>query len=435
MKRPNILYIHSHDTGRYIQPYGYAVPAPRLQRLAEEGVLFRRAHCCAPTCSPSRAALLTGQYPHVCGMLGLAHRGFSLNDYGHHIAHTLRAAGYRSALAGVQHVAVDADTIGYDQVLTLESNAPALAPIAGEFLSSRTGKGAQPFFLSVGFAQTHRAYPPPGSQEDVRWSRAPGPLPDTPETRRDMAAFKASVWQLDEGIGSVLDSLEASGLAQNTLVICTTDHGIAFPGMKCNLTDHGIGVMLIIRGPGGFAGGGVCDALVSHVDVFPTLCECLGIEAPGWLQGVSLMPLVRGEAQEVREEVFAEVTYHAAYEPQRAVRTRWWKYIRRFDERTRPVLPNCDDSPSKELWLAHGWRERSVASEQLYDLVFDPHEACSLVGEPAMASVLDEMRGRLDRWMRDTDDPLLKGPAPAPSGARVNDPDDLSPRDPTHLVT
>src|SRR6266849_5087901 len=95
-KLPNILYIHSHDSGRYLQPYGYAVPTPNLRRLAGEGVLFRRAFSAAPTCSPSRAALLTGQCPHQNGMLGLAHRGFSMNDYGKHILHTLRAANYRS---------------------------------------------------------------------------------------------------------------------------------------------------------------------------------------------------------------------------------------------------------------------------------------------------------------------------------------------------
>src|SRR5438094_3612066 len=92
-RRPNIIYVHSHDTGRYLQPYGHAVPAPNLQRLASGGVLFRSAFNAAPTCSPSRASLLTGQCPHSNGMLGLAHRGFFLTDYKRHIAHTLRAAG------------------------------------------------------------------------------------------------------------------------------------------------------------------------------------------------------------------------------------------------------------------------------------------------------------------------------------------------------
>ena len=140
-----------------------------------------------------------------------------------------------------------------------------------------------------------------------------------------------------------------------------------------------------------------------------------------------MMPLIRGEAEQIQDEIFAEVTYHAAYEPQRAVRTRRWKYIRRFEDRRGPVLPNCDDSLSKDVWMQHGWRDRPVASEQLYDLIFDPNEAHNLADDPSMDSVLDEMRGRLDRWMHATDDPLLRGPVPAPPGARVNDPDGLSP--------
>jgi arylsulfatase A-like enzyme len=127
--RPNVLYIHSHDTGRYIQPYGHAVPTPNLQKLAEEGVLFRQAFCAAPTCSPSRASLLTGQCPHSNGMLGLAHLGFQLTDYKRHILHTLRAEGYISALAGVQHIARKPATIGYDRVIeTGSSRAADVAP-------------------------------------------------------------------------------------------------------------------------------------------------------------------------------------------------------------------------------------------------------------------------------------------------------------------
>jgi N-sulfoglucosamine sulfohydrolase len=452
--RPNILYLHSHDTGRYVQPYGHAIPTPHIQRLAEQGVLFRQAFCSGPTCSPSRASLVTGQWAHSSGMIGLAHRGFVLQDHGHHIVHTLRRVGYTSALIGVQHVATDPARIGYDRVVEVDSRGVEhVAPAAVDFLSHDL---PQPFFLSVGFSETHREFPSSDPGEDGgrgqsdRYCLPPATLPDTLQTRRDMAAFKASAQILDRGVGAVLDALDATGLVEDTLVICTTDHGIAFPGMKCNLTDHGIGVMLIMRGlfgdawdrpfgssqgePSGFTGGRVCDAMVSHVDLFPTICELLEIEPPHWLQGESMMPLIRGEAEAIREEIFAEVTYHAAYEPQRAVRTRRWKYIRRFDGRSRPNLPNCDDSLSKEVWLEHGWRERPVASEQLFDLIFDPYEAHNLADDPTTRDVLEEMRGRMERWMRDTDDPLLQGPVPAPLGARVNDPDGLSPREPTRVV-
>lgn len=428
MQRPNILYIHSHDTGRYLQPYGHAIPTPNLQRLAEEGMLFRQACCAAPTCSPSRAALLTGQSAHSSGMLGLAHRGFALHDPKQHLAHTLREAGYTTVLTGVQHVTApeDAGSCGYDR---LPASVGEAEVAACEFLQQAP---RQPFFLDIGFRETHRVgegFHRDGARGDGRYVRPPAPLPDLPEVRRDMADFQVAAARLDTKIGRVLDTLAAQGLAENTLVLYTTDHGLAFPGMKCSLTDHGIGVSLILRGPGGFHGGKVSDALVSHVDLYPTICELLGIERPAWLQGQSLLPVVRGEAEEVREELFAEVTFHAAFEPKRAVRTRRWKYIRNFGDHRLPTLPNCDDSPSKEVWLAGGWREREVAPEQLYDLLFDPNESCNLVGDASQAAILADMRGRLERWMHSTDDPLLAEKLPVPAGIRVNPADGLSPRD------
>ena len=430
--RPNILYLHSHDTGRYIQPYGYAIPTPSMQQLAEQGVLFRQNFCAGPTCSPSRAVLLTGMYAHCNGMTGLAHRSWRLNDYGQHITHTLRRAGYYSALFGVQHIIRfdQQDEIGYDYIAPWGS-VQERTQAAVDFLKDAP---QQPFFLSVGYGETHRVFRE-ADPEEARYCRPPAPLPDTPENRRDMADYITTARVLDRCYGQVLQALDDAGLAENTLVICTTDHGIAFPGMKCTLTDHGIGVLLIVRGPGGFAGGKVVDAMVSHVDIFPTICDLLQIEPPEWLQGRSIMPLVRGETDAIRDEVFAEVNYHAAYEPKRCVRTRRWKYIRRFDGRQTAVMPNCDDSLSKDTWLKHGWRERAIEQEKLYDLVFDPNEACNLIHQaahdPELAHVMEDMRHRLDRWMRETGDPLLDGPIPAPEGARINDPDGLSPSEPT----
>src|SRR6188472_2813096 len=150
--RPNILYIHSHDTGRYVQPYGYQVPTPNIQLLADQGALFRKAFCAAPTCSGSRASLLTGQYCHNNGMLGLAHRGWALRDYGQHIIHPLRAAGYHSVLVGEQHISEDPNVIGYDDVVKVDSHSAGdVAPIAVEMLRD----AAEPFFMSIGFFETH----------------------------------------------------------------------------------------------------------------------------------------------------------------------------------------------------------------------------------------------------------------------------------------
>ena len=425
MKYPNILYIHSHDTGRYVQPYGHAVPTPNIQHLAEGGVLFRQAFCANPTCSPSRASLLTGKWAHSCGMLGLVNRGFSLPDYSQHIVHTLRdGAGYHSVLGGIQHVAKDPDQIGYNQILDGERGPEKIVSRTVEFLQHTP---PQPFFLDVGFGVTHREFPEPGPDEDPRYCLPPAPIPDTPENRHDMAAFKASARILDNSVGAVLDALNASGLAENTLVICTTDHGLAFPSMKCNLTDHGIGVMLIMRGPGGFTGGQVCDAMVSHIDVLPTICDLLEIAVSEGVQGSSMMPLIRGEVEAIHDEIFAEVNYHAAYEPQRAVRTQRWKYIRRYSDRQKPVLPNCDASPTKDVWMRHSWPDRNVAPEQLYDLIFDPNETHNLINDSVTTPVLEDMRHRLDRWMLETDDPLLHGPIPPDPGTQLNDPAGISP--------
>ncbi|MDE2750429.1 MAG: sulfatase [Chloroflexota bacterium] len=429
MPKPNILYIHSHDTGRYLQPYGHAIPTPNLQRLAERGLLFRRAYCAAPTCSPSRAALLTGQSPHSAGMLGLANRGFRLRDFSQHIIHSLKAVGYRSALAGIQHLSGarfygGAADIGYDRVLTEDRPQAHLA--AADFIRSMP---AEPFWLTVGFFENHREFP---TEHDVdpAYVNPPVGLPDTPRVRQDMANYIAMAKILDDKIGHVLRALDETGLRENTLIIYTTDHGIAFPGMKCSLTDAGIGVALIMQGAGLFSGGQVIDAMVSHIDIFPTLCDLLSIEPPAWLQGHSILPLLRGQAASIRDEVFAEVSYHAAYEPKRAVRTERYKYIRRYDGRPAPTLSNIDDGPAKSEWMDAGYAGQAVAPEQLYDTIFDPGESNNLIDSAAQADVLKEMRARLDRWMRDTDDPLLHGPVLAPPEAELNDPAGLSPRDP-----
>src|SRR4051794_37940619 len=432
-ERPNILYLHSHDTGRYIQPYGYAIRTPNLQKLAEESILFRQAFDAAPTCSPSRAALLTGHCPHKNGMLGLAHRGFGLNDYRQHVLHWLRPHGYRSTLIGVQHIAKDPTVIGYDEIVPTKSVKVAdVAPAAVRFIKQPT---KQPFFLDIGFHETHREFPRPGPKQDPRYTEPPSLVADTPETRGDMASFAASAEVLDGGVGAVLNALESAGLAQNTLVISTTDHGIAFPGMKCNLTVHGTSVYLMMRGPGGFGGGKICEAMVSHMDLYPTICELLNIEKPNWLEGISLFPLIRGEAREIHDELFAEVNYHAAYEPKRAVRTRRYNYIRHFGDKNTPVLPNCDDSPSKNLWLNSGWRESAVPRELLFDTLMDPNESRDLAADPACSSIVAEMRQRLDSWMKRTDDPLLQGPVKAPGGAVVNDPNGTSPQEPVMPAT
>lgn len=441
MSKPNIIFLHTHNTSRYVQPYGHAIPAPNLQRLAEEGVLFRNAFAAAPTCSPSRASFLTGQYPHCCGMLGLGHRGFGMADNSHHIVHALSSAGYRTVHGGIDHTVPHqsgtAPYEGYDEVIAAENSAAEnLGPAVVRFLEAGP---QEPFFMAIGLRETHRPYSPAEPEkfpaEDWRYCTPPRPLPDTPVIRKDFANFKASVRVMDTCYGAIFEALDRAGLAENTLVCCFTDHGLEFPLNMCNLTDHGIGVYLVIRGPGGFRGGKVEEAMVSLVDLVPTAYDLAGVPRPAWVDGKSLLPLMAGSVDRVHDEIFAEITYHAAYEPTRCVRTERYRYIRRFDERDKLVLPNADDTPSKEEMLARGWLDQPRDQEMLYDLSFDPDEVNNLVGRPDMAGVLAEMRERLDRYMQETGDPLLHGPVPAPIGAKFNDPNGRSPREEPLVAT
>lgn len=432
--RPNILYLHSHDTGRYIQPYGYPVSTPNLQQLAGEGVLFRKYFTTHPTSSASRSSLLTGMFPHNNGMIGLAHRGFVLKDPHTHINFLLKKHGYYSALSGVQHetAATGEDfykTIGYDEYIGKPDEAHLKA---SAWLDKSQGK---PFFLSVGFRETHREYTVHKSDINPDHLIPPQPLPDVPEVRKDMADYMESVRILDEKMGVVLAALRRNGLEDNTLVICTTDHGIAFPTMKCNLYDSGIGIFMIMRGPGGFKGGRTIDSLVSVIDIFPTICEVLEIEKPASLDGTSVLPLIRNEKEEIREEIFCQVNYHASYEPLRAIRTRQYKYIRRFGNKKTPVLPNCDDGYSKKFWLDNGWKNIQLPSEELYDLVFDPNERNNLVSDPLKLNILKEMQNRLDQVMKETKDPLINGFIVAPPDASLNNADDISPKDKTYKAS
>ena len=429
----NILYLHAHDAGRFISPYGHPLPTPNLERFSRRATLFRNAYCCGPTCSPSRAGLLTGVPPHQAGMLGLAHRGFRLRNPSQHLAAYLKTQGYTTALAGVQHEfshRADPGSTSLDQVYDhrLQRPIPGLprdlaaidrtaGELAAEFLRSPP---AEPFFLSCGMVFPHRDFPPRDADLDPERIPVPPWLPNTPETRLDMAEYATAVRRMDEAMAPVLHALQSSERAMDTVVLVTTDHGIAFPDAKCHLYDSGIGVLLMLDFPGNRNGGRALDSLVSHLDLFPTLCDLAGVPCPEWPQGHSLRPLLEGSAAEVRREIFSEVTYHAGYEPQRCIRTQRHKLIRHFDPDLRPNRVNCDDSKSKHLLMEAGYFDQPRARVQLYDLLLDPAERHNLADDPACQTLRQELEARLDQWMRESEDPLLHGQVPAPSGAKVN---------------
>ncbi|KAF1048212.1 sulfatase family protein [Xylophilus sp.] len=407
----NFLYLHTHDTGRHVAPYGFAMPTPRIAQLAREGVLFRQAFSAAPVCSPSRAALLHGNWPHENGMIGLAHRGSRLNDASQHLANVLGDAGWQCVLVGEQHVAPPEGlaALGYHDVPPVASTRAAdVAPAAVRWLRERDR--SRSFFLSVGLHETHRPYPPPDPGEpadDPRYLAPPPGMPDTPAIRAEVAGLRRMARAADAAFGAVLDALRETGAADDTLVVLTTDHGLPWPGAKCTVGDAGTGVMLLVRGPGGFTGGKVVDAMVSQLDIFPTVCALAGLPRPPWLRGRSLVPLVDGSADALHEALFAEVTCHAAAEPMRSIRTPRWRYIRRFDGSDLRVLANVDAGAAKTLFIEHGWRRWLPETESLHDLVLDPGEHVNLAARPDHAQVLADLRARLADWMEQTGDPLL----------------------------
>ena len=437
----NIIYLHTHDSGRYWSPYGFAMPTPNIMKFAEGATLFRQAYSAAPTCSPSRSALLTGMNPHESGMQGLAHTGFQLNDYDKHLSFFLKANGYETILSGIQHEAPDCAMLGYDRVLGSQSYSMGDTINSMEDLDYNNTKEAcafiesksfskQPFFLSLGLFNTHREFPAVGDDDCSAYLAVPPMLYDCDLNRRDIAGYVESVRVVDNCFGQVLDAIENAGITDDTMIFMTTDHGIAFPHMKCTLYDTGIGVALIIRLPKKFTQVKVTDALVSHLDIFPTICEAAGLTAPQWLEGESLISLMAGKVERVRDEIFAEVTYHAAYEPKRCIRTDRYKLIRRYDYHNGIVPVNIDDCPGKDFLVESGYLNKTTAREYLFDLWLDPMERENLVEDSAYKTVYGDLSSRLEDWMIKTNDPLIShgSRVPKPEGAKIVRLEIVSPR-------
>lgn len=428
-ERPNIIYFHVHDQGRYVSPYGHRPTTPALQRLAEEGALFRNAFCVAPSCSPSRAALLTGRYPHQCGMYGLTNQGWQLTDYDQHLRKTLSDHGYETVLIGTHHVtdltSEGVERLGYD---IAHPETDGHGSLSGEIHTEAAvryleGDHQRPFFMALGYGLTHRSgwdrsfvlSHPTYGQLDTHGVRPIPTLPDTPELRQEAALQHRATQYQDDQLQRILHCLDYQDLADNTLVIYTTDHGPGLPLAKLNLNERGTGVSLVMRGPHAFRGGITVDGLASQLDLFPTLCDYLDIPTPGWCEGQSLMPLVTGERDQVHEVLFLEQNYHGALKPLRAIRTPEHLYIRQIGEHDLSVFDYCcDGGTAKTEYHRRGATRRSAPREQLYDLFFDPQEVHNLADDDHVQPVLDELRSRLDQWMTVTDDPARNDAIPAP---------------------
>ena len=232
---------------------------------------------------------------------------------------------------------------------------------------------------------------------------------DNTITREEYAKFLTGVKAVDKCFGIVYEAIKEAEIEDDSIIIFTTDHGIPYPNMKCTLYDDGTGIAFIIRYKGNKTTGKAIDTLLSNVDVFPTICGILDLKIPDYVQGKSFLPVLNMDMDEVNSEIFSEVNYHAAYEPQRCIRTKRHKYIKRYDEDTSIVKCNIDEGESKDFWLENNIDMLPRDREMLFDLYLDPVERINLINHACYTDILNELKNKLKSWQVITNDPILYG--------------------------
>lgn len=410
--RPNIIVIITHDTGCHFGCYGASsVCTPSIDALAADGIRCTSLFATASICSPSRGSLFTGKYPERHGIMGTAgpdHR-FKLTNPHEHLSHLLRRQGYQTALFGHQHETADVTTLGFDKTIQKISTpgrggAVGVADEVAAFLSRRPREEHSPFFLQIGFIETHTPYLRYGSLPDTRRGIWVPPYVggghDDTALLQHIAEFQGSIRQVDQAVSIIMDAVRASGVEENTLVLFTVDHGPELPRGKFTGFDAGAHVAGILRWPGGrLAGGRTCDLLLNNTDILPTLLDLVDLPAPRDLDGISFARALRQPCDapaEVRDEVFFSYFYDQTY----SVRTRRYKFIRYF---------------TRVSFNRSGFRQRGPAPAcELFDLEADPGELCDVAQDPSYASIREEMSGRLWRHLERVNAPVLHGPVAFP---------------------
>ena len=433
---PNILLITSEDNGPELGCYGDRFArTPNLDRLAAEGVRFERAFVATASCSESRAALLTGLYPHQNGQIGLATHHYRMYGKLPNMASRLKRRGYRTGLIGKLHVNPES-AFPFDYRPNVSKcntfarrDVGRVAELAGEFFTAADG----PFFLMVNYADAHLPFlrqqhgspAAPLSADDVR------PLPwiglDTERLRESQADYYNCIMRLDDGIGRLMQTLQQAGLSKDTLVIYLGDHGAQFPRGKLASYESSLHVPLIVRWPGRVASDLVRKELVSTVDILPTVLEAVGVEAANELPGRSLLRLSSGQEAPWREYLFAE--YHGHYPPlyfpQRTVRDDRYKLILNLlQDRANPVAATYSQTDNPRYGSYVTPSDVAAASDQtkrvyatwsdappveLYDLKSDPYEWQNRADDPALADVKSRLLAELDAWRQRLADPLTDG--------------------------
>ena len=425
--RPNILLFIADDWSYpHAGAYGdKVVKTPNFDRVAREGTLFTNAYCAAPSCTPSRASLLTGRAVHQLEEGGNLH-GFLptkfdtypdlLEKAGYFVGHTRKGWGPGNFQAGGR---------------TRNPAGPQFKGFDEFFKEVPQGK---PFCFWFGPNDPHRPYDKDtGVQAGLKPEQVvvPPNLPDTPEVRRDMLDYYYEVERLDRDLGAVLKTLEAAGQLDNTLVVVTSDNGMPFPRAKANLYGFGTHEPLAVRWPGKAKAGQVRDEFVVLTDLAPTFLEATGLKPLAAMTGRSILPLCQGQAARDRAQVFLERERHANVRrgdlsyPARAVRTREFLYIRNLRPERWPAgdpemyfavgpFGDIDGGPSKDLLLAKRGdaalaRYFKLAcdkrpAEELYDLRKDPGELNNVASKAEYAAAKKKLRAQLDKWMQTTGD-------------------------------
>src|SRR5262245_1635651 len=427
--RRNVVLLIADDLGMQVGCYGDKVAkTPNIDALARAGTRFTNGFASVSSCSPSRAAILTGLPTHQSGQYGLAHATHNAHSFTdvQSIPRLLKAAGYRTGVIAKLHVQ-PAEVYPWDvEVRANGRNGAVVAAAAKKFIEE---SGDKPYFLLVGFTDPHRAKL--GFDSDVAYKGVPQvkfdpkevPIPyhlsDTPEVRADLADYYGSVARLDFGVGAVLQVLKDTRRSDDTLVVFLSDNGIPFPGAKTTLYDSGIHLPLVISSPKQKTRGVVSQAMASWTDIATTALDWAGVKPAAAMAGKSLLPILEQEDAKDRDTVFASHQFHeiTMYYPMRVVRTRTHKLILNLAHQLPyPFASDIYNSASWQGVLSRkdtmlGKRAREAFEhrplEELYDLIRDPDELKNVAGDAAYADVLKDLRAKLKDWQTATKDPWL----------------------------
>jgi N-sulfoglucosamine sulfohydrolase len=414
-KQPNFLiYISDDHSLRDSSAYGAKdIQTPFMDQLAREGILFNSAFIASPTCAPSRAALLTGLMPSRNG--AEANHTYPRKDIKKLPAY-LQELGYEVAAFGKVAHGKSNNTIGFDyfnnekDVISLKKNVKA-------YLNKRVS--TKPLCLFVGTGNPHVPWPEQSTYDPKELILPPTHV-DTPDTRHYRARYYQEVKDMDGLLGE-LRKIVDKHLGKNTMIANTSDHGAQWPFGNWNLYDAGIRTPFIASWPGMIKPNTKTKAIVSWIDILPTLVELGGGEITQNIDGRSFADVLKNGNQEHRNFIFT--THSGDHDknvyPIRSVRTEEWKYILNLNPEyaytTHIDLVLSDQSCAYWTdWIERAKTDKNARTivdryhkrpkEELYHLPSDPYEQKNLVFNSKHSEILKNLRSELQKWMNEQDD-------------------------------